>query len=123
MICKRLNNKLTELSERQARPLENGSHNKVVTLDGVEQPKIVLDILSLGPEHPMRDIFNEVHYLADADRLVRELQENNTDGEMLREIDLSSKWYAKIVLETAMKRGVKKIHDFLRSKTINGIIR
>ena len=80
LFSKRLNDKLAKLSERQDRPLRNESHSIVVTLDGVELPKFVLDVLSLGPKHPVRDKFNEVHFLADVDRLVRELRENNTDG-------------------------------------------
>ena len=74
LISKSLNDKLAKLSERQGRHLRNGSHNNVVTLDGVELPKFVLDVLSLGPKHPVRDKFNEVHFLADVDRLVRELR-------------------------------------------------
>ena len=118
LIRKRLNDKLVKLSERQDRPLRNGSHNSVVTLDGVELPKFVLDVLSLGPKHPVRDKFNEVHFLADVDRLVRELRENNTDGEKLCEIESSAKWYAKNVRETPMDRGVKKANDFLKDQKL-----
>ena len=62
----------------------------------------------------MRDKFNEVHFLADVDKLVRELRENNTEEEKLCEIEASSKWYAKNVRETPMDRGVKKVHDYLK---------
>ena len=106
LISKRLNDEFGKLTERQDRSLRNGSHNNVVTLEGVELPKFVLDVLSLGPKHPVRDKFNEVHFLADVDRLVRELWENNTDGEKLCEIELSAKWYTKNVRETPMDRGV-----------------
>ena len=108
LFSKRLNDKLAKISEKQDRPLLNGSHNNVVTLEGVELPKFVLDVLSLGPKHPVRDKFNEVHFLADVDRLFRELRENNTDGEKLCEIESSAKWYAKNVRETPMDRAVKK---------------
>ena len=83
LISKRLNNKLAKLSERQDRPLRNGSHNNDVSLNGVELPKFVLDVLSLGSKHPVMDKFNEVHFLADVDKSVRELRKNNTDGENL----------------------------------------
>ena len=78
MIQNRLNGKPDKLSERQDRPLRNGSHSNVVIIDGRELPKFVLDILSLEPKYPVRDKFNEVHFLADLDKLVRELRENNT---------------------------------------------
>ena len=62
-VQNRLNGKLDKLSDRQDRPLRNGSHSNVVIMDGLELQKFVLDILSLGPKHPVRDKFNEVHFL------------------------------------------------------------
>ena len=78
MVQNRLYGKLDKLSARQDRPLRNGSHSNVVKVDGCELPKFVLDLLSLGPKHPVRDKFKEVHFLADVDKLVRELHENKT---------------------------------------------
>ena len=49
-------------------------------MDGGEFSKFVLDILSLGPKHPVRDKFNEVQFHADADKLVRELRDNQMEG-------------------------------------------
>ena len=63
MVQNRLNKKLDKLSERQERPLRNSSHSNVVIMDDSELPKFVLDILSLGPRHPVRDKFNEVTFL------------------------------------------------------------
>ena len=60
-------------------------------MDGRELPKFVFDILSLGPKHPVRDNINEVHFLADVDKLVRELRKNNTEVEKLCEIEASAK--------------------------------
>ena len=75
-IKKRLNDKLAKLSDRQDRQLPNGLQNIVVSLDAVELPKFVLEVLSLGPKHPVRGKFNEVHYLTDVDTLVGGLREN-----------------------------------------------
>ena len=108
MVQNRLNGKLNKLSERQDRPLRKGSHSNIVIMDGREHSISVLDILSLGPKHPVRDKFNEVHFLADVDNFVRELRENNTEGEKLCEIEASANWYAKNVRETPRDRGVKK---------------
>ena len=118
MVQNRLNGKLDKLSERQDRPLRNDSHSNVVIMDGPELPKFVLDILSLGPKHPVRDKFNEVHFRADVDKLVRELRENNTEGEKLCEIEASAKRYAKNVRETPLDRGVKKVHDYLKANDL-----
>ena len=73
MVQNRPNGKRDKLSERQDRPLRNGSHSNVVIMDGPELPMFVLDILSLGPEHLVRDKFNEVYFHADVDKLVRDL--------------------------------------------------
>ena len=69
----------------------------------------------------MRDKFNELHFLADVDGLVRELRENNTDGEKLCEIESSAKWYANNVRETPMDRGVKKANDFLKDQKLPAV--
>ena len=108
MVQNKLNEKLDKLSERQDRPLRNDSHSNVLIMDGLELPKFVLDVLSLRPEHPVRDKFNEVHFLADVDKHVRELPDNKTDGEKLCVIEASTKWYAKKLRKTAMVRGAKK---------------
>ena len=55
------------------------------------QFKFVHDILLLGPKDPVREKFNEVHFLAEVDKLVRELRENNTEREKLCEIEASAK--------------------------------
>ena len=92
--------------------------NNVVTLDDVELPTFLLDVLLLGPRHPVRDKLYEVHFLAEVDRLVRELREKNTDDEKLCEIELSAKWYAKNVSETPMDIRVKKANDFLKDQKL-----
>ena len=76
-------------------------------MDDLELPKFVLDILSSAPKHPVSDKFNEVHFLADAGRLVPELRENKAEGEKLCENEVSAKWYAKNKRETPMDRGLK----------------
>ena len=35
----------------------------------LEDPELVVDFLSLGPKHPVRDDFNDFLFLADVDRL------------------------------------------------------
>ena len=76
-------------------------------MDGRELPKFVIDILSLGTKHPVRDNINEVHFLADVDKLVRELRENNTEVEKLCEFKASAKWYAKKYAKPQWIKGSK----------------
>ena len=112
MTSKRLYDRLAKLSEKQDRPLQNGSHNNFDNLNGVELSKFVPDSLSLGPKHSVRDKFNELHFLADVQRLVREIRENNTDGENLCQKQLSAKCYSKNVEETPMDIVLKELMTF-----------
>ena len=105
----------------QDRPMMIGSLNKVVTLDGVELSTILLDVLPLSPKHPVGDKFNDVHFIADVERLHRELREINTDDEKFREIESSAKWYAKNVRETTMDRAVRKRNDLLRNQKLQAV--
>ena len=59
--------KLEKLSERQDRPLKNLDERAVRILDEVILPLWVREILSFGPKHPVRDKFNEIHFLVDID--------------------------------------------------------
>ena len=78
MVKNRLNGKLDKFSERQDRPLRNGTHSNIVIMDECELPKFVLDILSLRPKHPVRHKFNEVHFIVEVDKLGRELRDDKT---------------------------------------------
>ena len=69
LIGKRLNGNLAMLS------LGNGSHNNFVTMEDVELPNFVLDVISMCPKELFTDKVKEVLFLADQDRLVRELWE------------------------------------------------
>ena len=60
--------KLMKLTERQDRPpLEKQSEGSVKALDDNELPYWVQQVLALGSKHPVRDKFNETHFLADND--------------------------------------------------------
>ena len=76
-----------------------------------------MDVLSLGPKHPVRDKFSEADFLADVERLVRELKKNNTDGEKIFE-KKTAKCYTKNVGEALMDRGAKKVNDYWRDQKI-----
>ena len=115
MVKNRLNGKLDKMSRRRDRPLRNSSHSNVVITDGGELPKFVLDLLSLGPKHPAREKFNEMHIPTDAEKFVRELRQSNTDCWNLFEIEESMKRYAKKVSKTPTDRRVKK--TLLHKKT------
>ena len=109
-IRNRLNDKQAKLSERK-KPLWIGSRNNVVKLNGVELPKLVLDVLPLGPKHPVSDKLIEVHFLVDVDRLFCYLRWWKVVwfSRSYVKKTLVVKRYAKNVRDTPMDRTIKKI--------------
>ena len=87
----RLHAKFKKLSLSQDRPLEDQNFDSIRTLDNTSLPTFVIDLLCYGPTHQIRDKFNEVHFLADIDKLVRTLRESGADGEKLCEIEILCK--------------------------------
>ena len=73
--------KLKKLAERQDRPLMKVNDKSVRALDGIELPKWVHEVLGFGPKHPVRDRFNELHFLADIDNFLSELKSQKVPGE------------------------------------------
>ena len=66
-LISRHKRKLEKLSEKQDRPLKILDERAVRILDEVILPLWVGEVSNFGPKHPVRDKFNEVHFLADID--------------------------------------------------------
>ena len=109
--------KLKKLSVRQDRSSKEQNFDSIRIFD-ISLPTFVKDLLSYGPKHPIRDKFNETHFSADIDKLIKTLRENGTDGKKLYEIEASKKWYAKTVRETPSDRGVVERAKFLKDNDI-----
>ena len=77
--------KLGKLSERQDKPLGGRNERSVKVLDNIVQPGWVYEVLSLDPKHPIRDKFNETHFLADIDIFLSQVKNQKTSGETLCE--------------------------------------
>ena len=100
---------LMKLSERQDRPLGKQGEGLVRgALDDVKLPNWVQQVLALGPKHPVRDKFNETHFLADIDIFLSDLKNRKVPGEALCEIEAVAKAYAKRVKQTPSDKGVEK---------------
>ena len=107
-LISRHKTKLEKVLERQDRPLNNLDERLVRNLDEVILPLRVREVLSFGPKHPVRDKFNEIHFLADFDKFLSELNLNRIPGGKLCEIEAAAKRYAKIVKQTPSGKGVEK---------------
>ena len=91
----------------------------VRVLNAVILPLWVREVLSFGPKHPVRDKFNEIHFLADNDSFLFELKLNKIPGEKLCEIEAAAKRYAKNVKQTPSDKGVEKTRKYLQD---NGLL-
>ena len=111
--------KLEKLSERQDKPLGGRNERSVRVLDNIELPEWVYEVLSMGPKHPIRDKFNETHFLADIDIFLSQLKNQKTSGETLCEIEAAAKAYAKNVRQTPRDKAVEKTRKYLKD---NGLL-
>ena len=85
-------------------------------LDNIELPGWVYEKLSMGPKHPIRDKFDETHFLADIDNFLSHLKNQKTSGETLCEIEAAVKLYAKKARQTPRDKAVEKTRKI--SKTL-----
>ena len=102
---------LEKLSERQDKPLGRRKERSVKVLDNIELPEWAYEVLSMGPKHPIRDKFNETHFLADIDIFLLQLKNKKTSGETLCEIEAAAKAYAKNVRQTPRDKARKYLKD------------
>ena len=72
-----------KLSEKQDRPLGKQDEGSVKALDDVELPDWIQQVLEVGPKYPVRDKFNETHFLVDIDIFLLDLK----SGEALCDIE------------------------------------
>ena len=89
----------------QRKPLRK-SDTSIKTFDDIKLPIFVEEFLSYGPKHPIKDKLNELHFLANVDKLVRNLRANELEGEKLCEKEVSAKWYARNIRETPVDRAL-----------------
>ena len=76
-------------------------------------------MLALGPKHPVRDKFNETHFLADIEIFLPDTKNRKVPREALCEIEAVAKAYAKRVKQTSSDKGVEKARKYLKS---NGLV-
>ena len=79
--------KLEKLSKRQDNSLGRRNEQSVKELENIELPGWVYEVLSMGPKHPIRDKYNETHFMADIDIFLPQLKNKKTSGETLCEIE------------------------------------
>ena len=89
--------KLIHLSEQQGKPLYemNSKAYKLVDL-AVTPPDFVLNAITKGPRHPIRDKFDKMGFLAEMDTLVEHVESfTGQSGNITNEINIKACQYAK----------------------------
>ena len=110
--------KLEKLPERQNEPLGGRNGRSVKVPDNFELPAWVHEVLSMGPKHPIRDKFNETHFLADIDIFLSQLKNQKT----LCEIEAAAKAYATNVRQTPRDKTVEKTRKYLKDNGLLAVI-
>ena len=73
----------------------------------------------MGPKHPIKNKFNEAHFLADINISLSQLKNQKTSGETLCEIEATAKAYAKNVRQPPRDKAVEKTRKYLKD---NGLL-
>ena len=114
-LISRHKKKLENFLKSQDRPLKNLSERSVRILDEVVLPLWVREVLSFGPKHPVRDKIYDIHFFADLDSFVSELNLNRLPEEK----KTASKRYTMNLKQTPSDKGVKKARKYLKG---NGLL-
>ena len=115
-VDERLKTKLANLAIKQERPLRN-TDNAVKVMCDVKIPQYVLDLLSFGPKHPVKDKFNEVDFLADMDLIIS----LGKDPEICNELNSIAGWYCKVLKRQQIDRAVEKTRQFLKRNGLKAV--
>ena len=75
--------------------------------------------MALGSKQPVRDKFNETHFLVDINIFLSDLKNRKVTGEALCGIEDVAKTYAKRVKQTPSNKGVEKARKYLKK---NGLV-
>ena len=84
--------KLVGLAAEQERPLRSVG-NTVKIIGDLKPPKYVIDLLSLGPKHPVLDQFNKMHFLVDIDKVLAQMKNDDSNIDAMNEVNASTVGY------------------------------
>ena len=128
IVRERHQKKLQMLATEQERPLRNLKNTVKIVGDVQEPPKFVMDILALGPKHPVRDKFNKLHFLADVDKLLVDLKGENVEANVGRdeadvqnEINAMATTYVRTMKTFKADQAVLKVNKYLKTNCLKAI--
>ena len=93
-LTMRQQKKLENLAFEQEKPL-NKVTNTIKILGDLKIPDKIKEYLALSSKHPVRDKFDEMHFLADVDGLLRTMKTQGAENAKLDEVNAMAHWYCK----------------------------
>ena len=83
----------------------------------INPPQYVLDLLSFGPKHPIRDKFDDMIFLADIDLLLFQ----NTDADICNGLNAIATWYVKLAERQQSDRALSKTVAYLKKSALQQV--
>ena len=67
------------------------------------------------------DKFNDLHFLADVDRLLYNLKTNDIENDKLNEVNALTVWYLKEMKKQKEDPSLRKVNSYLRKENIKTV--
>ena len=83
-------------------------------------PQFVLDLLSLGPKHPLIDKFNKMHFLADMGSLLASIPDTEDSANPRNEVNAEVVHFIKNVKRQQPDRALQKVRLVFQAEPIKG---
>ena len=115
-ISARHKKKLQELATKQEKPLPNVK-NPVRIMCDINPPQHVLDLISFGPEHLIRDKFDDKNFLADMDLLLSQ----STDADKCNNFNAIAILYVKLDKRQSSDRTLTKTVAYLKNNCLKAV--
>ena len=115
-VSARHQKKLQEPATKQGKSLRNIKNTLRMMCD-INPPKYVLDLLSFGPKHSIRDQFDAINFLADVDLHLSE----NTDADICYDLNATSTWCVKLSKRQSADRAITKTVAYLKKNGLKAV--
>ena len=116
----RHNKKLVGLAAEQEKPLRS-VENTVKIIGDLKPPKYVIDLLSLGPKHPVLEQFNEMHFLANIEKVLARMKNDDSNIDAMNEVNALTLGYLKQMKRQKPDRAVKMVTSDLKKNNMKAV--
>ena len=115
------NKKLSDLSEKQERPLFNVENTVITCGLTATSSAYVLETLALGPKNAVLDRFNPKDILAELDGLLYHCRKNNIPDETITDINVKILTYIKKCRKMRNSKNIMQTNKYLKDHDLLAI--